>query len=48
MARRLLEGEPAIAVGSFDGGLLVNPLPLTPGEERVVASRLRLALTPAA
>jgi L-seryl-tRNA(Ser) seleniumtransferase len=44
-ARLLLEGEPAIAVGAFDGGLLVNPLPLTPGEERVVARGLRAVLT---
>ena len=35
--RRLREGEPAIAVGSTEGALVLNPQVLAPGEERVVA-----------
>jgi L-seryl-tRNA(Ser) seleniumtransferase len=45
VVRDLLEGEPSIAVGTFDGGLVVNPLPMVPGEETIVASRLRAVLT---
>jgi D-glucosaminate-6-phosphate ammonia-lyase len=44
VARRLLEGEPAVAVGSFDGGVLVNPIAMVAGEEQVVADRLRQVL----
>lgn len=39
--RRLREGEPAIAVGSTEGALVLNPQTLAPGEERLVAERIR-------
>lgn len=41
---QLLEGEPGIALGSFEGGLLVNPIAIEPGEEQIIAQRLRQAL----
>ena len=40
VARRLLEGEPAVAVGRSDGCLIVNPMTLGRGEENAVAQQL--------
>jgi L-seryl-tRNA(Ser) seleniumtransferase len=37
----LREGEPAIAVGTSSTGLFVNPQTLAPGQERLIAERLR-------
>ena len=37
--------EPAIAVGTFPDGLLVNPICLDPDEDGVVASRLQAVLS---
>ena len=44
-AQRLLDGEPSIGVGRFDGGLVVNPIALAAGEERAVADGLRRLLS---
>jgi uncharacterized pyridoxal phosphate-dependent enzyme len=41
IGRRLLAGEPAVAVGASATGLYVNPQTLEPGEEDIVARRLR-------
>jgi L-seryl-tRNA(Ser) seleniumtransferase len=41
---QLLAGEPSIAVGGNADSLVVNPLPLTPGQEAIVAERLRAVL----
>jgi len=38
---RLLAGKPAVAVGASSTGLYVNPQTLEPGEEDIVAQRLR-------
>lgn len=43
--RRLLEGEPGVGVGRFDGGLIVNPMMLADGEEEIVARRIREVLS---
>jgi L-seryl-tRNA(Ser) seleniumtransferase len=44
--RRLEEGDPAICVaGAGPHGLFVNPQTLEPGEEEIVARRLREVLT---
>jgi len=41
-ARSLLrQGEPGIAVGTTSTGLFVNPQTLTPGQEKIIAKRLR-------
>jgi L-seryl-tRNA(Ser) seleniumtransferase len=42
---RLRSGDPAIVVGTWVGGVAVNPHTLRPGEERLVAAALRAALT---
>ena len=44
-AQRLFDGEPSIGVGRFDGGLVVNPIALAAGQERVVADSLRRLLS---
>ena len=44
-ARRLLEGQPGIAVGARASGLYVNPHTLEEGQEKVVARRLREVFT---
>ncbi len=41
--QRLREGEPAVAVGETADGLYLNPQALQPGEEEVVARRVREA-----
>ena len=38
---RLLQADPAIAVGTTSSGLFVNPQTLVPGQEKMVAQRLR-------
>jgi uncharacterized pyridoxal phosphate-dependent enzyme len=38
---RLLDGEPAVAVGVTSTGLYLNPQALKPGEEDIVAERVR-------
>ena len=38
---RLRAGQPAIAVGTSSSGLFVNPQTLIPGQEKLVAQRLR-------
>jgi len=38
---RLLQAEPGIAVGTTAAGLFVNPQTLVPGQEKIVAQRLR-------
>jgi len=38
--KRLLEGQPSVAVGAIPGGLSVNPIVLDDGEEEVVAQRV--------
>jgi uncharacterized pyridoxal phosphate-dependent enzyme len=37
----LRQGEPGIAVGTTSTGLFVNPQTLTPGQEKIIAKRLR-------
>lgn len=44
LAKRLMEGEPGIGVGQFEGGLVVNPMMLADGEEAIVARQLRAVL----
>jgi uncharacterized pyridoxal phosphate-dependent enzyme len=44
LAAELLDGEPGIKVGQGRDWVVVNPQVLEPGEERVVAERLRAAL----
>ena len=41
---RLLQANPAIAVGTTSSGLFVNPQTLVPGQEKIVAQRLREVL----
>ena len=41
---RLLQTDPAIAVGTTSSGLFVNPQTLVPGQEKIVAQRLREVL----
>lgn len=41
---RLRDGEPAIAVGTSSTGLFVNPQTLAPGQEKIIAERLREVL----
>jgi hypothetical protein len=43
-ARRLLAGDPAIAVGQSASALLLNPQTLRPGEAESVAERLSAVL----
>ena len=45
---RLLEADPGIAVGKTATGLFVNPQTMVPGEEEIVARRLREVLSAAA
>jgi len=45
---RLLQADPGIAVGTTSTGLFVNPQTLVPGQEKIVARRLRDVLLPAA
>jgi len=45
---RLLQTDPAIAVGNTSTGLFVNPQTLVPGQEKIVARRLREVLLTAA
>jgi L-seryl-tRNA(Ser) seleniumtransferase len=45
---RLLQAEPGIAVGTTGAGLFVNPQTLVPGQEKIVARRLRDVLLAAA
>ena len=45
---RLLETDPAIAVGTTSTGLFVNPQTMVPGQEKIVAQRLRTILMPTA
>lgn len=40
----LLQGEPAVALGGFPGGLIVNPIGIVDGEETAIAQRLRQVL----
>lgn len=42
--QRLLDGQPAIGTGLFDGGLVVNPMMLAEGEEQIVIDQLRKRL----
>lgn len=42
--RRLRESDPPIAAGQFPGGIFVNPMTLSVGEERIVAERLLAVL----
>jgi uncharacterized pyridoxal phosphate-dependent enzyme len=44
---RLLQADPGIAVGATSTGLFVNPQTLAPGQEQIVARRLRDVLLPA-
>jgi hypothetical protein len=44
-AERLLEDEPSVGVGRFDGGLIVNPIALEAGEEVAVAAGMRRLLS---
>jgi len=44
---RLLQADPGIAVGTTASGLFVNPQTLVPGQEKIVARRLRDVLLPA-
>jgi L-seryl-tRNA(Ser) seleniumtransferase len=43
--QRLLTGEPAVGMGTFDDGLVVNPMMLAPREEDVVIRQLRAVLS---
>lgn len=43
--RRLLDGSPAIGMGTFANGLVVNPMMLVPGEDETVVRQLRQALS---
>jgi L-seryl-tRNA(Ser) seleniumtransferase len=45
---RLLQADPGIAVGTTSTGLFVNPQTLVPGQEKIVAQRLRDVLLPVA
>jgi hypothetical protein len=45
---RLLQPDPGIAVGTTSTGLFVNPQTMMPGQEKIVAQRLREVLLPAA
>ena len=45
---RLLQANPGIAVGNTSTGLFVNPQTLLPGQEKIVAQRLRDVLLAAA
>ena len=45
---RLIQGEPGIAVGTTSTGLFVNPQTMVPGQEKLVARRLREVLLPVA
>jgi len=42
--QRLLDGEPSVATGFFEGGLAINPMMLASGEEQIVIRELRRAL----
>ena len=50
LTRALAEGEPPIQIGRVSGtgdrGILISVLTLQPGEERVIADRLRASLMP--
>ena len=45
VVRGLWEGEPAIAVGTAPGALLINPVTIFPGDEAIVSERLRALLS---
>ena len=42
---RLMQGEPAVAVGSVGAAIFVNPHTLRPGEDEAVAARIREVLS---
>jgi L-seryl-tRNA(Ser) seleniumtransferase len=44
LAAALLAGTPAVAVGTFATGLIVNPIAIVPGQEPAIIDRLRACL----
>lgn len=45
MVSRLMQGDPAVAVGVTGTGIFINPHVLLPGEEEIVAQRMQEVLT---
>lgn len=45
IAQRLIDGEPGIGLGRFAGGLTMNPMMLSPGDDTLIIQQLRRVLT---